>query len=187
QRSAARALYWLYFDQYPTLWQDVVKAAETVALKDAALAAIALINAIITASWSPLPSEPDPDFNQGPYALPTEQQLATKCHASQDLPPTGLLAILSPPALETILPYLLRPAQIFSNLVGGGKGDVESAAYRVAAAKYDVLLSLKSRLQEYVQETGHLKEVVDVVNKRLAMGTMGGNSEIGGRVGTLDL
>ncbi|KAL8749350.1 MAG: hypothetical protein Q9199_007741 [Rusavskia elegans] len=187
QRSAARALYWLYFDQYPTLWQDVVRAAETVALKDAALAAIALINAIITASWDPLPSDPDPDLNQGPYALPTEQRLATECHASQDLPPTGLLAILSPPALETILPYLLRPAQTFSNLVGGGKGDVESAAYRVAAAKYDVLLSLKSRLQEYVQETGHLKEVIAVVNKRLAMGPMGGNSEVGGRVGTLDL
>lgn len=187
QRSAARALYWLYLDQYPTLWQDVVRAAETVALKDAALAAIALINAIITASWASLPSDPDPDLNQAPYALPTEQQLATKCHASQDLPSTGLLAILSPPALETILPYLLRPAQTFSNLVGGGKGDVESAAYRVAAAKYDVLLSLKSRLQEYVQETGQLKEVVAMVNKRLAMGPMGGNSEIGGRVGTLDL
>ncbi|KAL8990489.1 MAG: hypothetical protein Q9169_008110, partial [Polycauliona sp. 2 TL-2023] len=46
QRSAARALYWLYLDQYPTLWHDVIKAAETVALKDTALAAIALINAI---------------------------------------------------------------------------------------------------------------------------------------------
>ncbi|CAL8579685.1 hypothetical protein XPA_005419 [Xanthoria parietina] len=59
QRSAARALYWLYLDQYPTLWQDVVKAAETVALKNAALAAIALINAIVNASWSPLPPQPD--------------------------------------------------------------------------------------------------------------------------------
>ncbi|KAL8853683.1 MAG: hypothetical protein Q9221_001494 [Calogaya cf. arnoldii] len=187
QRSAARALYWLYFDQYPTLWQDVVKAAETVALKDAALAAIALINAIITASWGPLPSDSDPDPNQAPYALPTEKQLATKCHASQNLPSTGFLAILSPPALEIVLPYLLRPAQTFSNLVGGAKGDVESAAYRVAAAKYDTLVALKSRLLEYVQETGQLREVIDVVNKRLALGPMGGTSEVGGRVGTLDL
>lgn len=71
--------------------------------------------------------------------------------------------------------------------MGGGKGDVESAAYRVAAAKYDVLRSLKSRLQEYVDETGQLLEVVAVVDKRLAMGAMGGVSEVGGRVGTLDL
>ncbi|KAL8884018.1 MAG: hypothetical protein Q9215_007842 [Flavoplaca cf. flavocitrina] len=187
QASAARALYWLYLDQYPTLWQHVTKAAETVALKDTALAAIALINAIVTASWAPLPSNTNPESNQEPYALPTETQLSSKCHTSQPLPPTGLLAILTPPALETVLPYLLRPAQTFSNLVGGGKGDVESAAYRVAAAKYDVLVSLKSRLQEYVAETGELQEVVGVVNKRLALGPMGGNSEVGGRIGTLEL
>ncbi|KAL8789319.1 MAG: hypothetical protein Q9213_001242 [Squamulea squamosa] len=183
QRSAARVLYWLYLDQYPTLWQDVVKAAETVALKDAALAAIALINAIVTASWSPLPSSSE----QETQSLPTEKQLAEKCHTPQTLPPTGLLAILTPPALETVLPYLLRPAQTFSNLVGGGKADVESAAYRVATAKFDVLVSLKSRLKEYVQETGQLKEVVEVVNKRLALGPMGGSSEVGGRVGTMEL
>ncbi|KAL8877599.1 MAG: hypothetical protein Q9198_004414, partial [Flavoplaca austrocitrina] len=46
QASAARSLYWLYLDQYPALWQHVIQAAETVALKDTALAAIALIHAI---------------------------------------------------------------------------------------------------------------------------------------------
>ncbi|KAL8858200.1 MAG: hypothetical protein Q9178_005212 [Gyalolechia marmorata] len=183
QRSAARVLYWLYLDQNPNFWQDVVKAAETVALNDTALAAIALINAIITASWDSLPSEPD----QEPHGLPTEKQLAERCHASQGLPPTGLLAILAPPALETVLPYLLRPAQTFSNLVSGGKGDVESAAYRVAAAKYDVLVSLRSKLKDYVQETGELKEVVELVNRRLALGPMGGDSGVGSRVSTLDL
>lgn len=183
ERSAARTLYWLYLDQYPNLWQDVVKAAETVALKDTALAAIALIHAVINASWESLPSEPD----EGRYDLPTEKQLAEKCHSSQPLPASGLLAMLAPPALEVVLPYLLRPAQTFGNLVGGGKGDVESAAYRVAAGKFDVLMSMQSRLKEYVQESGELKEVVEVVDKRLALGPMGGSSEIGGRVGTLEL
>ncbi|KAL8732292.1 MAG: hypothetical protein Q9166_002864 [cf. Caloplaca sp. 2 TL-2023] len=183
ERSAARALYWLYLDQYPNLWQDVVKAAETVALKDAALASIALIHAVIKASWDPLPS----DIDGGSSSLPTEEQLADKCHASQPLPPSGILAILTPPALEAVLPYLLRPAQTFSNLVGGGKGDVESAAYRVAAAKFDVLVSLKAKVKEYMQETGQLKEVIDVIDRRLALGPMGGSSDVGGRVGTLEL
>ncbi|KAL8686848.1 MAG: hypothetical protein Q9224_005321 [Gallowayella concinna] len=183
ERSAARTLYWLYLDQYSNLWQDVVKAGETVALKDAALASIALIDAIVNANWATLPSASD----EGPYSLPTEKQLAENCHSSQPLPATGLLAMLAPPALEAVLPYLLRPAQTFSNLVGGGKGDVESAAYRVAAAKFDVLVSLKSRLVEYVQETGQLNEVVEVIDKRLALGPMGGSSDVGGRVGTLDL
>ncbi|KAL9004703.1 MAG: hypothetical protein Q9188_002478 [Gyalolechia gomerana] len=183
QKSAARALYYLYFNQYPQLWQDVVKAAETVALKDAALAAIALMEAFISASWGPLPSRAD----DGPSELPTETQLAETCHSSQALPPTGLLAILAPPALETVLPYLFRPAQTFSNLVGGGKGDVESAAYRVAAAKYDTLLALKSRLKEFVEETGQLGEVLATVDKRLALGVLGGQSDVGGRIGTLEL
>ncbi|KAL8944134.1 MAG: hypothetical protein Q9216_000639 [Gyalolechia sp. 2 TL-2023] len=183
QKSAARALYYLYFDQYPQLWQDVVKAAETVALKDAALAAIALIEAVINSSWGALPS----NANEGPSELPSEAQLADACHCSQPLPPTGLLAILAPPALETVLPYLFRPAQTFSNLVGGGKGDVESAAYRVASAKYDALLSLKSRLKNFVQETGQLGEVLATVDKRLALGVLGGQSDVGGRIGTLEL
>ncbi|KAL8940331.1 MAG: hypothetical protein Q9211_002344 [Gyalolechia sp. 1 TL-2023] len=183
QKSAARALYYLYLKHYPLLWQDVVKAADTVALKDAALAAIALIQAITNASWGPLPSTGD-DSQSG---LPTETQLAETCNSSQPLPPTGLLAILAPPALEAVLPYLLRPAQTFSNLVGGGKGDVESAAYRVAAAKYDALLWLKSRLKEFVQETGQLVEVLATVDKRLALGVLGGQSDVGGRIGTLEL
>ncbi|KAL8711135.1 MAG: hypothetical protein Q9225_007172 [Loekoesia sp. 1 TL-2023] len=183
QKSAARALYYLYLNNYPGMWQDVVKAAETVALKDTALAAIALMEAVISASWDSLPS--NVDNNQS--GLPTEAQLAETCHSSRSLPPTGILAILAPPALETVLPYLFRPAQTFSNLVGGGKGDVESAAYRVAAAKYDVLLSLKSRLKEVMQETGQLGEVLATVDKRLALGVLGGQNDIGGRIGTLEL
>ncbi|KAL8706682.1 MAG: hypothetical protein Q9201_000316 [Fulgogasparrea decipioides] len=183
QRATARALYFLYVDRNPTLWQEVVKAAEIVALKEAALAAIALMKAVITANWGPLLSDADEDQPE----LPTEAQLAEKCHSSQHLPPTGLLAILTPPAMEAVLPYLLRPAQTFSNLVGGGKGDVESAAYRVAAAKFDLLTSLKPRLQEVAQETGQLEDVVAVVNRRLALGVLGGNSEVGGNVGTLEL
>lgn len=183
QKSAARALYYLYFNQYPQLWQDVVKAAETVALKDAALAAIALIQAVLNASWGPLPS----DTSDSQSGLPTETRLAEICHASQPLPSSGLLAILAPPALEIVLPYLFRPAQTFSNLVGGGKGDVESATYRVAAAKYDALLSLKSRLKEFVQETGQLDEVLATVDRRLAVGVLGGQSDVGGRIATVEL
>ena len=181
--SAARALYYLYLEQNPTMWQDVVKAAETVALKEAALASIALIEAVATANWTKLPLSPDP----ARPSLPTESQLVEKCGSHQGLAPTGILAIFAPPALSTVVPYLLRPAQTFSNLVGGGKGDVESAAYRVAAAKFDVLLSLKPRLQEVAQETGQLQDVVAVINKRLALGVLGGNSDVGGSIGTVEL
>ncbi|KAL8646180.1 MAG: hypothetical protein Q9210_006284 [Variospora velana] len=182
-RSVARALYFFYLNQNPRMWHDVIKAAETVALKDEALAAIALIGAVVNASWDLLPTNRMDDL----VLLVTENELAEKCHSSQPLPPSGVLAILAPPALGAVLPYLLRPAQTFSNLVGGGKGDVDSAAYRVAAAKFEVLLSLKERLRDVVQETGQLGEVVTAVNKRLALGVLGGQSDVGGRIGTLEL
>ncbi|KAL8968840.1 MAG: hypothetical protein Q9183_002283, partial [Haloplaca sp. 2 TL-2023] len=177
--STARALYYLYLEQNPDMWQDVVKAAETIALKEAALASIALINAVITANWTALPDPSRPN-------LPTEKQLAEKCGSHQTLAPTGILAIFTPPALSTVIPYLLRPGQTFSNLVGGGKGDVESAAYRVAAAKHDVLLSLKPRLQEVAQESSQFQDVLAVINKRLALGVLGGNSDVGSSIGTLE-
>ncbi|KAI4136477.1 MAG: hypothetical protein L6R39_007766, partial [Caloplaca ligustica] len=143
-KAVARALYFLYLNHNPQMWHEVVKGAETVALKDVALAAISLIEAVITASWAPLPPAHQDDLP----LLPTEHELAEQCHSPQPLPPSGILAILASPALETVLPCLLRPAQTFSNLVGGGKGDVDGSAYRVAAAKYDVLLALKARVRE---------------------------------------
>ncbi|KAL9595347.1 MAG: hypothetical protein Q9219_006501 [cf. Caloplaca sp. 3 TL-2023] len=181
-KSAARALYYLYLGENPTMWYDVVKAAETVALMDAALAAISLMEAVISASWGPLPSDSDDDSS----GFMTERQLIERTHCS-NLPPSGILAILAQPAIEAVLPYLFRPAQTFSNLVGGGKGDVESAAYRVAAAKYDTLVSLRSQLKETVEETGQLGEVLATVDRRLALGVLGGQSEVGGRIGTLEL
>ncbi|KAL8898165.1 MAG: hypothetical protein Q9207_006847 [Kuettlingeria erythrocarpa] len=186
-KPAARALYFLYLHHNPHMWADVVKGAETVALKDAALAAIGLIDAVINASWGPLPPSGEGTTTNPSLSLPTETELARKCQSAQPLPPSGVLAILAPPAIEAVLPYLLRPAQTFSNLVGGGKGDVESAAYRIAAAKYDVVLSLKARVREVVRETGELEEVLGVIDRRLAMGVLGGQGEVGGRVGTLEL
>ncbi|KAL9589143.1 MAG: hypothetical protein Q9203_002070 [Teloschistes exilis] len=183
EASASRALYFLYLERNPDLWQHVVKAAETVALKDTALAAIALIKSIITSKWGPLPA----DNHVATFGLPSEAQLADSCHSPQALPPNGTLAILAPPALETVVSYLLRPAQTFSNLVGGGKGDVESAAYRVAAAKFEVLVSLKPKLEEVAQQTGTLEDAVAVVNKRLALGVLGGSGEPGSSVGTMEL
>ncbi|KAL8957786.1 MAG: hypothetical protein Q9183_005968, partial [Haloplaca sp. 2 TL-2023] len=179
ESSTARVLYYLYLEQNPDMWQDVVKAAETIALKETALASIALIKAVITANWTALP---DPSQHN----LPTEKQLAEKCGSHQNLAPTGILAIFTPPTLSTVIRYLLRPGQTSSNLVGGGKGDVESAAYRVAAAKYDVLLSLKPRLQEVAQETGQLHDVLAIINKRLALGVLGGDSHVGSSIGTME-
>lgn len=186
EASAARALYFRYLDNFPQFWTQVVKAAETVALKEIALAAIDLIGAVITAKWAPLPTNPGSNPSNPQYSLPLDNELSQKCHFNQPLPPSGILAILATPALEAVIPYLLSPAQSFSNLVGG-RGDTESAAYKVAVCKYEVLELLYRELQGVAESTGQLGEIVAAVRKRLAQGPMGGVSGVGGNVGTMEL
>lgn len=187
--KAARVLYFLYVNNYPNFWKQIAQAAETLALKDVALAAIEVINAVITANWDLLPAESPESSREDPFALPTEQELAQKCHSeAQPMPSSGILAILSSPAVETLVPYLIRPAQTFNNLVGG-TGDSESAAYKVAVAKYDVLKTFHERIQGLGlgHDTFQLHDILALVEAQIARGPMGGIMEVGGRIATLDL
>lgn len=79
-----------------------------------------------------------------------------------------------------MLPYLLKPATTFSNLVGG-RGDAESAAYKVAMAKFDVLKAVGQRLRE--GNAGH--SVDAMVRRRIAEGPWGTESGAGSRIGTI--
>lgn len=186
ESAAARTLYFIYLRQHPSFWTHVVNAAEAVALKENALAAIELMSAVIGANWRCSPQEEE-SASQSRYALPTESELALMCGSpNQHLPPSGVLAILASPALDVVLPYLLRPAQTFSNLVGG-RGDTESVAYRVAVAKHDALILLHRKLRDVAHHTTGLQDIVTAVGRRVVQGPMGGNSEVGARVGTLEL
>ena len=169
EAAAARALYMNYLANNSNLWSDITTHADTVALKDLALSALNCLQAVITANWSTKPS----------LALPTST-MAT--------PPSGHLAILSPPALEYTLPYLIKPAQTFANLVGG-RGDSESSAYKVATAKWDALKALHSALVTQVElEPGQgFEDILATLSKRLAAGAMSNDGEIGGRIETVQL
>ena len=184
ENAVARALYYLYVEQHPDFWRQVVTAAETVALKEVALAALSLMTAVITAHWALLPSTTS--SSDTPFALPTEDALANKCHALS-LPATGVEAIMTEPAIGIVIPYLIKPAQTFSNLVGGGRGDVESAAYKVAVAKHETLKQLHEKLKDWVGNHPEAQQMLATVARRVAQGPMGGTSEVGGRVGTMEL
>lgn len=168
EATEARALYFNYLANNQTLWRDIASHADTVALKDLALAAINLIASVVTANWATEPA----------ISLPST--IAT--------PESGHLALLSPPALEYALPYLMAPPKTFGNLVGG-RGDAESAAYKIAAAKYDVLKAFHSRLVVQVERSpgqGY-EDILSTVQKRLAEGPMSREGEAGGRIATLEL
>lgn len=186
EKAAARALYFSYMERWPKFWTQIVSAAETVAVKEVALAAVSLIGAVITAQWAQLPSEKSSSSGETSFELPTEGNLAQRCGVST-LPSTGIAAIMSEPAIGIVVPYLMKPAQTFSNLVGGGRGDVESAAYKVAVAKHDVLVLFHQELKGWVGDHPDAQDMVTTVGRRVAQGPMGGTTEIGGRIGTLEL
>ncbi|KAJ9667976.1 hypothetical protein H2201_001781 [Coniosporium apollinis] len=169
EKSAARALYLHYVAHNSALWSDVVRHAETVALKELALPAIGLITAVATANWSDAGDE---------------EALRASLRVTTPLPRTGLQALLTPPALPHVLPYLLRPAQTFSNLVGG-RGDAESAAYRIAVAKFDALLALGRRVEEAGDEVP--AQIAAAVRERIREGAWGAREEVGGRIATLEM
>ena len=186
EQAAARALYYLEMEHQQDFWKRVVATADTVAIKESALSAIGLMGAIISAPWSPLPDTESEVSGSTPYKLPSEKALARKCHA-ESLPRSGIEAILTQPALGIVIPYLMKPAQVFGSLVGGGRGDIESAVYKVAVAKHDVLVTLHKRLNEWVEMRGEGHEMMSAIRRRVAQGPMGGTSDAGGRVATIEL
>ena len=192
EAAAARALYFYYIKDTKDFWERVVKAAETIAIKDIALGAIHMMAAVIGAAWEALPHEPINDPNR-PYSLPVEGDLVRQCSGGgrRSFPASGLMAVLSGSALMHVIPYLLKPAQTF------GQGDAQSAAFSVAIAKHEVVLLLARKLRdvrdkpdEYPEETAFLSSHVSLAEEIVTCakrGPFGGATAVGARVGTLDL
>jgi hypothetical protein len=169
ESAYARLLTALFISKKPNMFSDIISHAETVAMKENALAALALLRALITASWS---SEPILDV---PATEPTYARL-------NNFPMTGLDLILEPSISGGVLPALLKPATSFSNLVGG-RGDAENAAYQVAMAKFDVLKALGRELEQ----NGGRDDVLFMVKRRVNEGPWGVGGSAGSRIGTLEL
>jgi hypothetical protein len=166
----ARLLTAAFYNKKPTMFADITTHMDTIAMKENALAALSLVGAFITSSWStePLPDVPSDD--------PTYPRL-------NSFPKSGVDLILDPTLSGGVLPSLLKPAVSFSNLVGG-RGDAENAAYIVAMAKFEVLKTLGRKLEQ----DGGRQDVLAMVRRRVGEGVWGGDSgTVGSRIGTLEL
>lgn len=166
----ARLLTSQYYSKHPSLFSDLVTHASTIAMKENALAALVLLRAIITSSWSITPL---------PDLISASDRTYTHL---QNFPRTGLDLILDPARSGSVLAALLKPATTFSNLVGG-RGDAENAAYQVAMARFDALKALGRRLEH----DGGRDDVLQMVRQRVSEGPWGVGGSAGSRIGTLDL
>ncbi|CAI7593574.1 unnamed protein product [Penicillium crustosum] len=157
EAAAARILYFLYVNQHPTFWDNVVGAADVLVMKDIALSAITFMKAITTANWKPSPSA-SANANASRFQLPSEE---------------GAWAVLTPPALTTLLPYLFKPPRSYADFVGGGAGDSQSVVWKVATAKHDVLVALHNRLQETDGQVEGFEDIMRTLQQRVNEGPWG--------------
>jgi len=163
EASAAYALYTTYLHYHDTLIADLLTHADTVALPEKALAAINLLASLASANYAPLPtnesSSPSND-SSAPFQPPTPTQLATLLNLTSpsQLPAYSPCPLLTSAATrDKLLPWLLRAPQTFSNLVGG-RGDAESSAYKIATARWDLVLVVQRSVARLV-ESGNRNDI----------------------------
>ncbi|KAF2813909.1 uncharacterized protein BDZ99DRAFT_459656 [Mytilinidion resinicola] len=170
ERIYARLLLSLYLTKTPSFFTEIIRHADTIAMKENAIAALILLRAIITAKWSPASQ-----LNDG-----NSDAILTRL---QNFPDSGLELILDPTISGGVLPFLLKPATTFSGLVGG-RGDAESAAFQVAMTKFDVLKVLGERVKELQPPRSHID---GMIRRRVAEGPWGVGQNAAPRIGTMEL
>ncbi|KAJ5795047.1 hypothetical protein N7457_001646 [Penicillium paradoxum] len=173
EAAAARILYFLYLNRHPTFWDGVVGAADVLVMKEIALSAINFMRAIATANWKPSPSA-SVNIGSSRFQLPSEEGLGQLSPAASGFFPTsGAWAVLTPPALTTLLPYLFKPPRSYADFVGGGAGDSQNVVWKVATAKHDVLVALHRRLQETGGEVEGFEDIMQTLQQRVNEGPWG--------------
>ncbi|PKY07255.1 hypothetical protein P168DRAFT_287746 [Aspergillus campestris IBT 28561] len=184
EAASARVLYYMYLNSRPDLWAAIIAPADTVAMKDVSLAAISFMKAIVTANWHDLtPEVTASGSDTSRYQLPSEESLGSSSPAGQGaLPSTGAWAVLTPPALTTLLPYLFKPPRSYAEFVGGGAGDSQNAVWKIATAKYEVLAALHSRLQAIGGEMAGFEDIVRTLGQRVNDGPWGPVSQTETRI-----
>lgn len=110
--------------------------------------------------------------------LNSEQELADIC-GGRPLPPSPPLAILSSPALENVIPYLLKPAQVLTGRGIGGNEEMEKTVNEVAATRFNALSVLHWKLKQEAMKMsaeGAWWDIVAQMERRLHQGRWGGIS-----------
>ncbi|KAL2786593.1 hypothetical protein BJX66DRAFT_27960 [Aspergillus keveii] len=175
EAAAARAVYFMYQNHHPSLWEDIVTAADILAMKDISLSAISLMHAVVTANWQALSGDIVSPVHGNPrYQLPSEEELGRLSPATQGvLPSSGAWVAISPPALTSLLPFLFKPPRSYSEFVAGGAADPQSAVWKVATARYDVLVSLYRSLRNLEDQGSGFEDILQTLKKRVDDGPLG--------------
>ena len=178
EAAAARILYFIYLNEHPNVWTEIVEAADILVMQEVALSAISFMRSIIRANWQPSTSGPASSDHTSRFTLPSEGELARLSPATQGfLPSTGLWAVLTPPALTTLLPWLFKPARKHGEFAAGGAADARQTVWKVATAKFSALRAFYTRLSESDDRTEEMEDIMRTVKQLVDGGPLGLLSE----------
>lgn len=156
----ARVLYLLYYTSHPSLWTDVVKLADAVALTAPALAAIRFLDSFVDAEWALVDRELMPN-------LPSEAELIPP-HEGASHPIFGIEVMLFQHGVaKTVLPYLFSPPKTFSRQDPPALDGSEDPVKTVARAKLQLTAHILQRL-ERMEATPDIKTITETFQKLVA-------------------
>jgi len=143
EKQAARALFIMYIGAHPHFWAHLVDASSVSAITDTAVAAIDCMTAIVTAKWE---TSSTAGASTSWCSIPSEAELERSCAYYRPLPANGTAAVLYPPVLDAILPFVMKGPE------GGGVAmlgaDTGSAAYKISLAKLRLSEALQTQFHE---------------------------------------
>ncbi|KZZ97284.1 hypothetical protein AAP_00927 [Ascosphaera apis ARSEF 7405] len=171
EAAAARVLYLRYIHKHPDFWKHVSSAIETVAVPEVAFPALNLLNAVLMANWEVETNPPHLSDKDKQVALPTDDDLRKEFSVPEttEFPSAGLWAILTPPALTSILPLLLESNRGYSL-----SGNAGTHTWDYITAKFDILKTLQSQLTAAGgRDRPLLKDIVTKIDRRVAQGKIG--------------
>ncbi|KAI5303988.1 hypothetical protein KEM56_006985 [Ascosphaera pollenicola] len=170
EAAAARLLYLRYTHKHPDFWEYVSKAIDMPQFPEVASASLALVRDFLVARWE---RETDPPHLAGKdrkITLPTDDELRKELGVSDNvyLPESGLSVIMSPPALQTILPSLMKTERHSSM----ARYDQEHG-WQHLVSKFETLKLLQMQLtKEGARDKPALKQVIEKIDKRVAEGVV---------------
>lgn len=173
EAAAARILYFIYLNEHGDFWTDIVGAADILIMQEVALSAIVFMRTVIKANWQ-LSAGATSSDRTSRFNLPSEEELGRLSPATHGfLPSTGLWAVLTPPALGTVLPWLFKPPRKHGEFAAGGAADSRQTVFKVATAKFGALNALYTRLSESDDRSVEMDDIMRTVKQLVDAGPFG--------------
>ena len=163
--AAARCLFLIYLGANPTFFEDMIAKARSVAEPRVANAALDMLFSLATASWN----QKERLAPNTSSSIPGEESLRAQCtfYGRHPLPRDGVSALLLPPAVNHIIPFLLSSSRHLT-------GD----AYSVAQRKYDVVVAVLRKLELLLARGGEEEQdalglVAEALRMKVRKGILG--------------